>query len=79
MSWNDLKRGYSDRISQMAKLQPRDLLGVNAEATTDEIKAAYLHLVKTYHPDRSDPFMFRHNQEMIKLINSAYEKLTQDC
>jgi DnaJ-class molecular chaperone len=76
--WNDLKCGYADRIAQMAKLSPHDLLGVGTQASREEIKAAYLRLVKAYHPDRSDPFMARHNHEVIKLINAAYEKLRAD-
>jgi curved DNA-binding protein CbpA len=59
----------------MAKLAPHELLGVEPGSSTAEIKVAYLRLVKAYHPDRSDPFMARHNQEMTKLINAAYEKL----
>lgn len=78
MRWNDLKRGYADRIAEMEKLPPHVLLGVDAQASREEIKAAYVRLVKTYHPDRSDPFMVRHNQEVIKLINAAYQKLTAD-
>ena len=78
MRWNDLKRGYADRIAAMAKLPPHELLRVDVEASRAEIKTAYLRLVKAYHPDRSDPFMARHHQDMIKLINAAYEKLTAD-
>lgn len=75
MKWNDLKRGYADQIAQMARLSPRELLGIDAAASKDDIKAAYLRLVKAYHPDKADPFMARHNLEMTKLINAAYEKL----
>ena len=54
---------------------PYRTLGVAPDATLEELKSAYIVLVKTYHPDRSDPFMARHNEEVIKLINAAYEKL----
>jgi DnaJ-class molecular chaperone len=75
MKWNDLKRGYENRLSGFAKLPPHELLGVDAAASKTEIKAAYIKLVKAYHPDTADPFMARHNSEMIKLINAAYDKL----
>jgi curved DNA-binding protein CbpA len=75
MKWTDLKGGYVDRVAAVANLPPHELLGVPAGAAPDQIKAAYLRLVKTYHPDKADPFMARHNSEMIKLINAAYDKL----
>ena len=78
MKWNDLRRGYLDKIAEAAKLPPHDLLGVTPQSSKEEVKAAYHRLVKAYHPDRADAFMFRHNQEMIKLINAAYEKLTAE-
>jgi DnaJ-class molecular chaperone len=75
MRWKELRNGYSDRIAALASLQPHELLGVSIDATGEEVKSAYIKLVKTYHPDRSDPFMARHNEEVIKLINVAYKKL----
>jgi DnaJ-class molecular chaperone len=75
MRWKELRNGYSDRIATLASLQPHELLGVSTDATGEELKSAYIKLVKTYHPDRSDPFMARHNEAVIKLINAAYEKL----
>ena len=79
MKWNDLKRGYVGHISKAAKLAPHELLGVDPKASRAEIKAAYVRLVKAYHPDRADPFLAKHNQEMIKLINAAYEKLENEA
>jgi DnaJ-class molecular chaperone len=73
--WKDLRSGYNDRIAELAALQPHELLGVCADATAEELRSAYISLVKAYHPDRSDPFMARHNEKVIKLINVAYEKL----
>ena len=75
MKWNDLKQGHTDRVADMANLSAHELLGVDAQASKDDIKAAYLRLVKAYHPDRSDPFMARHNLEITKLVNAAYKKL----
>jgi curved DNA-binding protein CbpA len=75
MKWKELKEAHSNRLSEMAKMSPHALLGIPANAAPDQIKTAYLELVKTYHPDKSDPFMARHNEEVIKLVNAAYEKL----
>ena len=75
MEWNDLRKGYGDRLSNLSKMTPYELLGISPQATTAEIKAAYVKMVKTYHPDKSDPFMARHHEEVIKLINAAYERL----
>ena len=52
MRWNDLKRSHASRIAEMEKLSPHDLLGVDLQASDEEVKAAYLRLVKAYHPDR---------------------------
>jgi DnaJ-class molecular chaperone len=75
MRWKELRNGYKDRVTELAALPPHELLGVTIDATSEELKSAYIRMVKTYHPDRSDPFMARHNEEIIKLINIAYEKL----
>jgi DnaJ-class molecular chaperone len=78
MRWKDLNQGYKDRIDALAAKTPHEMLGVGANATAEEIKSAYLRMVKAYHPDVSDPFMTKHNQEVLKLINAAYEKLNDN-
>jgi DnaJ-class molecular chaperone len=75
MRWKELRKRYNGRLVALASLPPHELLGVAVDATGEELKSAYIRLVKTYHPDRSDPFMARHNEAVIKLINVAYEKL----
>jgi curved DNA-binding protein CbpA len=40
-----------------------------------EIKAAYKRLARAYHPDVADPFLRRRNEEILKVINRAYEEL----
>jgi DnaJ-class molecular chaperone len=75
MRWKDLNRSYSNRVAALAAMAPHELLGVSPDATPNEIKSAYIKLIKAYHPDTSDPFMARHNGEVVKLINVAYEKL----
>lgn len=48
-----------------------DILGVDAKAETDELKRAYLHLAKNFHPDR-----FRsENSVTLKRIQNAFTEL----
>lgn len=75
MRWRDLEPGYKDRAARLALLAPHELLGVDETSTPAQVKAAYLRLVKTYHPDHSDPFMARSNEEVMKLVTAAYERL----
>jgi DnaJ-class molecular chaperone len=76
MKWKDLNTGYASKLQEMAALPPRALLGVSETASESEIKAAYRQLAKTYHPDGVDAFMATYNQEVLKLINRAYDALT---
>ena len=58
---------------------PYKVLGVNEGATNEEIRAAYLSLVKKYHPDKStDPDMKQLANEKLKEINEAYDQLTKN-
>jgi curved DNA-binding protein CbpA len=58
-----------------------DVLSVTRHATTAEIKAAYYHLAKKYHPDRyhqRDSGDLRNKLEaLFALITQAYETLSQ--
>ncbi len=58
-----------------------DVLGVTRQATTAEIKAAYYHLAKKYHPDRyhqRDSGDLRNKLETVfALITQAYDTLSQ--
>lgn len=76
MKWKNRKPQLSDELARLAGLEPHELLGVSLDATADELKSAYRQLVKVYHPDMADPFMKKHNEQVIKLINAAYERLT---
>lgn len=49
------------------------ILGVNKDATDEEIKKAYKKLVHMYHPDVSD---VENAQEIMKEINEAYDTLS---
>ena len=58
---------------------PYKVLGVNEGATNEEIRAAYLSLVKKYHPDMyTDPDMKQLANEKLKEINEAYDQLTKN-
>jgi curved DNA-binding protein CbpA len=58
-----------------------DVLGMTRHATTAEIKAAYYHLAKKYHPDRyhqRDSGDLRNKLEaLFALITQAYDTLSQ--
>jgi len=58
-----------------------DVLSVSRQATTAEIKAAYYHLAKKYHPDRyhqRDSGDLRNKLEaLFALITQAYDTLSQ--
>ena len=58
---------------------PYKVLGVNEGATSEEIRAAYLSLVKKYHPDKyTDPDMKQLANEKLKEINEACDQLTKN-
>lgn len=58
---------------------PYKVLGVSDTATNEEIRAAYLSLVKKYHPDKyTDPDLKELANEKLKEINEAYDILTKN-
>ena len=59
-------------------MNPYKVLGVSENASQEEIRKAYLALVKKYHPDRyADSPMKDMANEKLKEINQAYELLTK--
>ena len=78
MRWREISPELTNEIKRLKSLKPRELLSVNIDATSDEIKSAYRRLAKVYHPDKADPFMRKHNEEVMKLINAAYEQLNKE-
>lgn len=59
-------------------MNPYKVLGVSENASQEEIRAAYLSLVKKYHPDKyTDNPLKELAGEKLKEINQAYEMLTK--
>ncbi len=58
----------------------RELLGVSAQASQDEIRRAYFSLVDRFHPDRYygkvEPRDLKLLEDLFKKLTSAYETLT---
>ena len=59
-------------------MNPYKVLGVSENASQEEIRTAYLELVKKYHPDKyTDNPLKELAGEKLKEINQAYEMLTK--
>ena len=54
-----------------------EILGVEAAASPETIRRAYLKLIQAWHPDRfpNDPMLRREAERAAKRINEAYEAL----
>ena len=78
MKWNNRSCLSADELTRLRNLKPHELLSVPIDASTAVIKSAYRRLVKVYHPDKSDPFMRKHNEQVVKLINEAYKTLIEN-
>lgn len=57
----------------------RKLLGLDEEATMEEIKDAYRNLSLKYHPDRCKEPDKKHCEEMMKKINHAMDVIATYC
>jgi molecular chaperone DnaJ len=75
MKWRERRPQLADELSRLEGLDPAEILQVPPEASFDEIRGAYRRLARVYHPDKSDPFMKKHNEQVMKLINDAYQRL----
>jgi DnaJ-class molecular chaperone len=78
MKWANLRGGYKDQLRSLAAADPYDLLGVRRDVSSVGLKKAYLSRVKAYHPDRAHSFLKDHHQEVLKLINAAFERIKKE-
>jgi curved DNA-binding protein CbpA len=74
MRWRALDR-RPDPLGDLARLPAHEVLGVPAAASEDEIKAAYRRKARVYHPDSLHPFLRRHGEEVMKMLNRAYDEM----
>ena len=59
-------------------MNPYQVLGVSPGASAEEIREAYMKLVKKYHPDRyQDSDLKKQAEDKMKQINAAYDLLTK--
>ena len=75
MKWRSLNGPYADRLEALRRLAPHELLGIAHTASRIEVKAAFRQKANAYHPDRVDPFLRSHAQEIMKLLNQAYRSM----
>lgn len=66
--------------TQGENFDPFEILGIKRGATHDEIRAAYLPLAKSYHPDRYaaadlPPEVLQYLAVMVRRINAAHDAL----
>ena len=60
-------------------MNPYEELGVSPNASQEEIRAAYMRLVKKYHPDRyQDSHLKKQAEDKMKRINAAYDMITKN-
>ena len=64
------------KTKRKKKMTPQEILGVPPTATPEEIRKAYLELVKKHHPDLATDDKKKEAEEKTKEINIAYEELT---
>ncbi len=75
MRWKNRKPQLSDELARLRGLEPYEVLGIAPDASADDIRAAYRRMVKIYHPDKSGPFMRKYNEQVMKIVNDAYDQL----
>jgi curved DNA-binding protein CbpA len=78
-----LREDVARRLHFYASADHYEVLGLSRQATTAEVKAAYYHLAKKFHPDRH-----RHSEQgelqtqletLFALITQAYDTLTDNA
>lgn len=74
--WRDLGP-YPDRVELLRQMDPYALLEVPRDVTPQALREAYLRKVKLYHPDVLHPFVAAHGEEVVKVLNEAYDLLRE--
>ena len=72
---------YSYSGSTSTGKDPYAVLGIDKNATDDDVKKAYRRLAMKYHPDRVETMgeeIKRNAEKQFKEINEAYEKIKKD-
>ena len=77
MEWKNIIKGGQSNLEATRLKSPYEILSVNPDVSKEELREAYIKKVKAYHPDCSDPFLKQYNQEMLKIVNLAYEHLKE--
>ena len=78
----DLAARIEDRFLKARKKDHFGTLGLNVNTTRDQVKAAFLDLAKTYHPDRlppSLPHLAAKMSTVFEAIREAYDTLYDDA
>lgn len=78
MRWRDLDGRHRSHLLTLEEQDPYELLGVTRDTPRAEIRRAYLAKVRAYHPDRVDPFLLPVAQEMLTLLNRAWEAIERE-
>jgi len=74
------RKNKHQQLERRNNLWAYKVLGVKIFSTKEEIKKAYIDLVKIYHPDkhiRKDLQIFKEAEERLKIINKAYDSLSR--
>jgi curved DNA-binding protein CbpA len=78
-----LREDIARRMHFYASADHYEVLGLSRQATTAEVKSAYYHLAKKFHPDR-----YRHSEQgelqtqlesLLSIITQAYDTLTDNA
>jgi DnaJ-domain-containing protein 1 len=78
------RAGPSEDATRFDANDARIVLGVAADATDDEVHAAWRDLAKAYHPDRLAALglpneILRHADRVLARINAAFQRLKNDA